>query len=425
MKKIAGPCLGALLAGLLPAPALTQSCNTAHRSILLILDASGSMNAKLPNGETRIEVARRAIKGVASLIPGKAQLSLRLYGAQSPASDKNCQDSNVAVPFAAAEANGGGITTTVDHTKAQGYTPIAHSLGQAANDFPADAKERVIVLVSDGKETCQGDPVVAAKALAAKGVTVHAVGFVVDTAARMQLQNIARATGGTYFDAPVGPELPDILRSALNACKQVEKPPQKPPPGKLRTTFGGLQHTVFNAETGEKVDNLSRVRTEITLPTGVYEVQFGPGRWKGIEVRSGETTTIDPGMLRLEHRVAQVVVVDTETRKRFGTVDAANAELVLMPGLYDLRFGKEAEWRFVRVDGGKKIVLNPPRIAIESSLKWQKRARVVTSDGREVWRFDAVNRRAALPPDDYVVEIDDRKIPFAGTEGQVLEIKPQ
>jgi hypothetical protein len=28
-----------------------------------VLDASGSMNARPPNGETRIEVARRAVKG--------------------------------------------------------------------------------------------------------------------------------------------------------------------------------------------------------------------------------------------------------------------------------------------------------------------------------------------------------------------------
>ena len=79
------------------------------------------------------------------------------------------------------------------------------------------------MLVSDGKETCQGDPVVAAKALAAKGITVHTVGFIVDTAARGQLQAIARATGGTYFDAPVGPELPDTLKSALNACKTARR----------------------------------------------------------------------------------------------------------------------------------------------------------------------------------------------------------
>ena len=53
-----------------------------------MLDASGSMNARLPNGETRIEVARRAVKGVAALVPAGAQLSLRLYGAQSPVAQK-------------------------------------------------------------------------------------------------------------------------------------------------------------------------------------------------------------------------------------------------------------------------------------------------------------------------------------------------
>jgi hypothetical protein len=65
-----------------------QSCNTTARSIALVLDASGSMNARLPNGETRIEVARRAVKGVAALVPAGAQLSLRLYGAQSPVAQK-------------------------------------------------------------------------------------------------------------------------------------------------------------------------------------------------------------------------------------------------------------------------------------------------------------------------------------------------
>ena len=241
MPKIMRACLVAFVAGSLPAAALAQSCNTADRSLLLILDASGSMNAKLPNGETRIAVAQRAVKGVAGFVPAATQLSLRMYGAQSAARQKNCQDTHLAVPFGPASAAGGAINTTVDAAKAQGYTPIAYSLGQAAGDFPPDAKERVIVLVSDGKETCAGDPTLAARALAAKGITVHTVGFIVDTAARGQLQAIARATGGTYFDAPVGPELPDTLKQALSACKtRVVTLPSKPQPGKLRTTSAGL-----------------------------------------------------------------------------------------------------------------------------------------------------------------------------------------
>ena len=294
----------------LPAAALAQSCNTADRSVLLILDASGSMNAKLPNGETRIAVAQRAIKGVAGFIPAQAQLSLRMYGAQSPASQKNCQDTHLAVPFGAGEREPAAPSrrrSTAPRRKATRRSPIRSE--QAANDFPADAKERVIVLVSDGKETCQGDPVVAAKALAAKGITVHTVGFIVDTAARGQLQAIARATGGTYFDAPVGPELPDTLKSALNACKKrVVTLPPKPQPGKLRTTSATwlTSHAVLNAETGQKVGDVRQLRTgRSTLPAGIYEVKFGPASWKGIEVRPGETTTIEPGVLKVEVRAAQ------------------------------------------------------------------------------------------------------------------------
>ena len=184
------------------------------------------------------------------------------------------------------------------------------------------------MLVSDGKETCQGDPVVAAKALAAKGITVHTVGFIVDTAARGQLQAIARATGGTYFDAPVGPELPDTLKSALNACKKrVVTLPPKPQPGKLRTTSATClrprRPQCRDRPEGRRRSTAAHRRS--TLPAGIYEVKFGPGSWKGIEVRSGETTTIEPGELKVEVQRPKVLVnasvVDSETGEKHGSFD--------------------------------------------------------------------------------------------------------
>lgn len=419
-----------VFAGVLLAPhlVLAQACNTADRTVLLVLDASGSMNAKLPTGETRTAVAQRAVKGLVSFIPAEARLSLRLYGAQSPKAKKNCQDSSVAVPFGPAGSAGVAITTAVDGATAQGYTPIAFSLEQAANDFPADAKERVIVLVSDGKETCQGDPAVAAKALAAKGIAVHTVGFIVDTAARGQLQAIARATGGTYFDAPVGPELPDTLKQALNACKKrVIALPPKPQPGKLRTTSATYSHDIINAETGQKVATFDRMQTQVELPAGIYEVKFGPGSWKGIEVRSGETTTITPGVLKVEAGDPSVLVnadvVDSETGEKHGTFDPMASTVTLLPGVYDLRFRK-AEWRFIKVDGGKTTTAKPAAVILASGVNLEG-ARITTQDGTEVFRFDAVTSRAALPPGDYIVEVDGNKLPFPATEGEVLEVKPQ
>jgi hypothetical protein len=425
VRKVMRATAVALLAGVLPAAALAQSCNTADRSVLLILDASGSMNATLPGGDARITVAQRAIKGVASLIPEEGQLALRLYGSQSPREEKNCEDSNLAVAFGPANAVGDSIAASVDGATAQGYTPIAYSLQQALGDFPADAKERVIVLVSDGKETCKGDPTVTARALAAEGITVHTVGFIVDTAARGQLQAIAQATGGTYFDAPVGPELPDTLKSAFDACKKrVVKLPAKPKPGKLRTTSAIYTYDVINAETGQKVAQFNRVHTEVELPAGIYEVQFGPGSWKGIEVRPGETTTIEPGVLKVEASVfVNADVVDSETGEKHGDFDNVSTALTLMPGVYDLRF-RNTEWRFIKVDGGMTTTLKPVAVILNDELKWQE-ARVTTADGKEVFRFDAVTWKAALPPGDYIVEVDGNKLDFPATAGDIFEVTPE
>jgi hypothetical protein len=405
-------------------PSIAQTCNTANRSVLLVLDASGSMNARLPSAEARIDIARGAIKGVAALIPAEAQLALRLYGSQSPRADKNCHDTLLAVPFGPAGSGGAAIAQAVDGAPAQGYTPIAMVLGEAAKDFPADAKERVVVLVSDGKETCAGDPTIAARALADAGIVVHTVGFIVDTAARMQLQAVAAATGGLYFDAPVGPELPQTLEQALNACAAtVVALPPDPGPGFLETTSAWVGLPIVNSETGEQVAEFHRMNTRIELPAGIYEVRFGPGSWKGIEVKPGETTTIAPGDLKLDPS-AGVTVVDSETGVEFGSFDRVNNRLTLVPGVYDLKFG-DSEWRYVKVDGGTETLLQPPMVKIDSAVPGVDEASVKTADGTVVFRFNRMNNLAVLPPGDYVIEIGDNAIPWPAAEGAVLEINAQ
>ena len=148
-------------------------------------------------------------------------------------------------------------------------------------------------------------------------------------------------------------------------------------------------------------------------------------------MRSGETTTIEPGELRVEASGAKVLVsasvVDSETGEKHGSFDPMASKVTLMPGVYDVQFAK-AVWRFVKVDGGKTATLRPPSVILAEGLKW-KAARVTTQDGTEVHRFDAVSAGwrlwAALPPGDYIVEVDGNKLPFPATEGEVLEVKPQ
>jgi hypothetical protein len=118
---------------------------------------------------------------------------------------------------------------------------------------------------------------------------------------------------------------------------------------------------------------------------------------------------------------ASAAVVDSETGETHGSFDAVSSAVTVMPGVYDLRFTK-TDWRFIKVDGGSTVTLKPVQVVLPRDLKWQK-ARVTTKEGKEAATFDAVTYKVALPPGDYVVEVDGRKIPFPATEGEVLEVK--
>ena len=173
-----------------------------NRSIALILDASGSMNAALGRG-TRIEAAKEAVAAfLAELDPG-TRIAYRAYGHQSPRERHDCEDTELMVGFAPAAANREAILDRTQAIRAQGYTPITKVIRLAAGDTAGEEGERVVVLISDGKETCEGDPCAAAKALAEADarLVVHTIGFNVDVAARYQLQCIAKVARGTYSDA--------------------------------------------------------------------------------------------------------------------------------------------------------------------------------------------------------------------------------
>src|SRR5262245_54364026 len=165
------------------------------RSAAIVLDASGSMNTKLPEGPTRMEAAKAAVADLVGKFSPDTRLALRVYGHQSAPQKKDCKDSALVVGFGPAPGNKAAIAEQVRGVKAQGYTPINYSLQAAAKDLAGEAPaERVVLLVSDGKETCEGDPCATAKALAEADVklAVHVVGFGVDTVTKSQLQCIAR-----------------------------------------------------------------------------------------------------------------------------------------------------------------------------------------------------------------------------------------
>ena len=138
--------------------------------ILFLLDASGSMMAPW-EGQPRWAVAKRMLAKMVDSLNAypNLELGLRVYGHQFPNAEKNCQDSKLEVPFA--PRNAAAIKKKLVELKAQGNTPITYSLEQSANDFPIDKSSRnVLLLITDGLESCNRDPCAASIALQRKHV---------------------------------------------------------------------------------------------------------------------------------------------------------------------------------------------------------------------------------------------------------------
>lgn len=174
------------------------------------------MNAQL-EGERQIDAAKKAINAALPEIPATENVGLRVYAHRALQSDKaaSCTDSELLVPLAA--ANTSIISDKIATIEAKGYTPIAYSLSQAKNDFSLSREsEKSIILLSDGEETCGGDPVQAVKDLLAAGfkVTVHTIGFKVDEKTKAQLEAVAAAGNGKYYSANNTGELTSALTEA-------------------------------------------------------------------------------------------------------------------------------------------------------------------------------------------------------------------
>ncbi len=215
------------LAAALAAPLapVAEACTPANRSALLILDLSDSMTARVPSGQTRIAVARTAVEEVVKVFPPEAELALRVYGADSPYPSMDCRDSRLLVPFAPAGENKDAIVEAIYGVRPQGMTPISFALDEAPGDFTGKNEDKIIVVVSDGRETCGTNPCASASKLAAQGYVIHSVGLVVDRNAALQLKCLATVSGGTYLDVPNALELPEKLKELFEPCKIVSLPP--------------------------------------------------------------------------------------------------------------------------------------------------------------------------------------------------------
>jgi hypothetical protein len=137
-----------------------QEMNEKPARILFLLDASSSMQYDWNEGKTRFQIASDIINAIVDSIHQvnkDVAFAVRVFGGQYPAQMKNCFDTKLEVSFN--YANDEQIKTRLKYIKPLGYSPIALSLKETAeNDFVRSHNYAYsIILVTDGGESCGGD----------------------------------------------------------------------------------------------------------------------------------------------------------------------------------------------------------------------------------------------------------------------------
>ncbi|MEN2467408.1 VWA domain-containing protein [Ornithinibacillus sp. FSL M8-0202] len=192
-------------------------------NVLVVLDVSGSMANEI-NGKSMMDIAKDSIREFTSSLPNEANVGLRVYGHEGARTGKtpeqSCEVSELVYeiqPINATEFN-----SVIDPFIPTGWTPIGLSLEQAKEDFanfPGETNTNLVYIVSDGAETCGGDPAGAAKELAESNIQsiVNVIGFNVDIEGQSHLREIAEAGGGIYANA--GDE--DQLNEAFDQARKI------------------------------------------------------------------------------------------------------------------------------------------------------------------------------------------------------------
>lgn len=207
---------------------------------MIVFDGSASMEEVGfdVTEATRISEAREAVRRAVPDIAPFRRLGLIVYG---PGGADSC--SGIDLRFAPRADAAGAVTDAIDRLKPGGLTPLAASVAEAARVLDHRRRPGVIVLVTDGNETCGGAPCALAEALLAEAVdlTVHVIGFRVRvdfftwnnpeqkplTGGEPVARCLADRTGGRFVTTETVDELVAALQATLGcpAIGQTQTPP--------------------------------------------------------------------------------------------------------------------------------------------------------------------------------------------------------
>lgn len=189
-------------------------------NIIFLVDASYSMKEKLGGEMQKMDAAKQVMQNALSRIPTDVNLGLRVFGQGfSNIPEYDCRQTALLVPIG--QGNRRSIIERIRQVHPFGLTPLAYAIRQAAeDDFRGIQGNKTLILITDGADTCGGDPCAYIRRLPYLGiklkVDVVGVDLKKEPAARDQLRCMAEVSGGKYYDANTATQLIESVSSSVN-----------------------------------------------------------------------------------------------------------------------------------------------------------------------------------------------------------------
>ena len=165
-------------------------------------------------GTAKIAIAKEVLTGLIQDLPDDAVVGLVAYGHRRKG---DCDDVEELIALGPIDKE--KMVGRIQDLSPKGKTPISRSVRLTAERIKKLKDETTIILVSDGKETCDPDPCGLVKELKASGVkfVMHVIGFDVTEEERNQLECMATAGGGQYYTAGNAGEFMAAAREVVEA----------------------------------------------------------------------------------------------------------------------------------------------------------------------------------------------------------------
>jgi Ca-activated chloride channel family protein len=326
--------------------------------LALVLDVSNSMNEATADGRSKLEVAKEVVGDLVKKIPEGLNVTVVVYG-HVP----GCSAVKVLRPLAELKAaDRGPLAAELSALKAVGNTPIALALRLAGEQFAGRKTYCGVVLITDGLESCNGDPAAEAARLAENPMLrfgVNVVGFGLQEAESARTEQIAASGKGKYYSAqdragllaaleevtkklnaganpaPFNPATPTGRRAVVVAAPKIALPA-------LKEIVSCEQEATYYTVESYKVNKVNAYDAEIRQPSAKpIDLWWAPQ--KGIPVKmvaqlenpERRVHTIRPedylGVVRVTSETpggkARIVVTKPETSK--GTVDSYKVQEIV------------------------------------------------------------------------------------------------